>query len=68
KKPPIGAGGRYAPPHTIWGLCPNKNGDSYKTQEASGSASRHHSLLGFWLVLMQMTTAIFKIRNELGLS
>jgi hypothetical protein len=20
---------REAPPHTIWGLCPNKNGDSY---------------------------------------
>jgi Mg-chelatase subunit ChlI len=20
---------RFAPPHTIWGLCPNKNGESY---------------------------------------
>jgi hypothetical protein len=20
---------RFAPPHTIWVLCPNKNGDSY---------------------------------------
>jgi hypothetical protein len=20
---------RFAPPHTIWFLCPNKNGDSY---------------------------------------
>jgi hypothetical protein len=38
---------RFAPPHTIWVLCPKKNGDSYKTQEENGGASRRHSLLGF---------------------
>jgi hypothetical protein len=24
---------REAPPHTIWVLCPNKNGDSYKSRK-----------------------------------
>jgi hypothetical protein len=24
---------REAPPHTIWVLCPNKNGDSYKIRK-----------------------------------
>jgi hypothetical protein len=23
---------RFAPPHTIWALCPNKNDDSYKNR------------------------------------
>jgi hypothetical protein len=27
---------REAPPHTIWVLCPNKNGDSYKTLTGFG--------------------------------
>jgi len=24
---------RFAPPHTIWVLCPNKNGDNVKKRE-----------------------------------
>jgi len=30
----------------------------HKTQEVSGGAKRRHSLLGFWFVLVQVTTAI----------
>jgi hypothetical protein len=30
---------REAPPHIIWLLCPNKNGDSYKTQAPKDKTS-----------------------------
>ena len=30
---------RFAPPHTIWVLYPNKNGDSYKINVARAIAS-----------------------------
>jgi hypothetical protein len=42
---------RVAPPHTIWVLCPNKNGDSYINQTkrfCESVASQHfHKISSF---------------------
>jgi hypothetical protein len=32
---------REAPPHTIWVLCPNKNGDSYKKPSSAWLFKNH---------------------------
>ena len=42
---------RFAPPHTIWVLCPNKNGDSYKNQtQTCKVATLRGATLRVWVI------------------